>query len=714
MVDIIIPVFKGFDITKECISRILKEKQKTPFNLILINDATPETEIRTYLEALDDPRVTLFSNKNNLGFVKSVNIGLRLNPGNDVILLNSDALVSGDWLDRIIFHLSHAGIASVTPFSNNATICSFPEITFTPDDIASSPAAPFTTWDNLDECIKFANNQAHSEVPTGVGFCMALSRQALDKCGLFNEELFGMGYGEEVEWCLRASKKGFKHLLAEDIFVAHVGSVSFGKEARETGSEKGSATINKLYPEWPGILQKFLNSAPALTGRGRAQLLAALSSPFPRILHICHNQGGGVEYHIKDIAKALSENSHWVLFTDSTGFTLGHIGHTFYIHFKKSDSALTELIESISPALIHVHNTSHLLKDELTVLKTTNIEKTITLHDYYFICPQINLMNQNDEFCSLPEPETCNKCIKLKVPNSKVESIEQWRIENLSLLLTATKIIAPSESVKDYYLEIFPELRNKLDVVPHPDQLESIPNRPPLARNPATEKLKILLLGTFDIKKGLNQVVEFLENSLSDSIEIIHFGDRITRLQHNPKYRFQGQEPSLETISEFIDSNEVNLSWLPGICPETYSYVLSKHLRLGLPIVANNIGAFKDRLSIQNNAKLLSQSLPIDTLIQEFNGMIDLHPQRAPQELGHSHFWQKSTPKSEEKFSQRLTSFDRITSIGEFVASRAQGKKSMLEFTQRLWWSLKSNPVLGRYTALVPRKVLMKFKALLK
>ncbi|KOX49191.1 hypothetical protein ADL19_20490, partial [Streptomyces purpurogeneiscleroticus] len=87
----------------------------------------------------------LVENERNLGFVRSVNRALGLRQGRAVVLLNSDAQVFGDWLDRLVAHAEPkvepeaepgaapraepgAGlrVGSVTPLSNNATICSYP------------------------------------------------------------------------------------------------------------------------------------------------------------------------------------------------------------------------------------------------------------------------------------------------------------------------------------------------------------------------------------------------------------------------------------------------------------------------------------------------------------------------------------------------------------------------------------------------------------
>ena len=99
------------------------------------------------------------------------------------------------------------------------------------------------------------------EIPTGVGFCMYLRRAAIDEVGVFDEEAFGRGYGEENDWCLRATAKGWQHLLAADVFVYHAGGASFGDEAREYQAN-ALAVISERYPDYERQIATFIEADP--------------------------------------------------------------------------------------------------------------------------------------------------------------------------------------------------------------------------------------------------------------------------------------------------------------------------------------------------------------------------------------------------------------------------------------------------------------------
>src|SRR6202043_3573928 len=108
----------------------------------------------------------LLRNRRNLGFVASVNFGIQVSATHDVVLLNSDTEVPSGWLARLAGHAYSAPrVASVSPFSNNATICGYP-------DIDGGPPAFGLAVDELDAACRSANGGRSVEVPTTVGFCM--------------------------------------------------------------------------------------------------------------------------------------------------------------------------------------------------------------------------------------------------------------------------------------------------------------------------------------------------------------------------------------------------------------------------------------------------------------------------------------------------------------------------------------------------------------
>lgn len=259
-IEIVLPVYGGLGVLQRCVASVLAAQNHVPWHLTVIDDASPQPEVGPWLRelALAHPQqITVLSNARNLGFVGTVNLGMRLAGRRDVVLLNSDTEVSGDWLDRLS-QAAHgtARAGTVTPFSNNATICSYP--LFCEDN----PLPADHTAASLDRLFAQAHAGRSLAIPTAVGFCMYIRRECLDEVGEFDAQTFGAGYGEENDFCVRASARGWLHLHALDVFVFHAGAASFN-ESRHALQQSALAAIRRLHPHYEDMVRDFVQRDPA-------------------------------------------------------------------------------------------------------------------------------------------------------------------------------------------------------------------------------------------------------------------------------------------------------------------------------------------------------------------------------------------------------------------------------------------------------------------
>jgi hypothetical protein len=106
IVNIVIPIYDGFEQTKACIESVIKNTKHKSYHLVLVDDASPNQRIKAWLHSMTTDkryteRITLITHSANQGFIGAVNRGLALNPERDVVLLNADTTVSGNWLVRL-------------------------------------------------------------------------------------------------------------------------------------------------------------------------------------------------------------------------------------------------------------------------------------------------------------------------------------------------------------------------------------------------------------------------------------------------------------------------------------------------------------------------------------------------------------------------------------------------------------------------------------
>lgn len=276
-VDIVMPVHNSRALTLQAIDSVLGAGTKEAYELVVVDDASPDPLLRGELDALSEAGlITLRSNERNLGFVKSVNRGFTLHPERDVVLLNSDARVFGDWLDRLMAALRTPRTATATPLSNAATILSYPA-TLCENRLPAD--GEVVHWDALCKAI----GSPLVEIPTGIGFCMAVSRACLDQIGVFDEERFGHGYGEENDFCLRATAAGWRHVAAPGLFVWHRGGASFGS-GRDALISAAQSTLETLHPGYAATVGHYIGRDPLEDMRRALDMARIRADPRPKRL----------------------------------------------------------------------------------------------------------------------------------------------------------------------------------------------------------------------------------------------------------------------------------------------------------------------------------------------------------------------------------------------------------------------------------------------
>ncbi len=259
LVDVVVPVYNAAKHTEACLYSILSASSETPFRLIVIDDASTDKTLITLLDKLANlGLIDLVRHTKNRGFVRSANEGMFVHNERDIVLLNSDTLVSDHWLDKLRHHaISNDRTGTVTSLSNNATIYSYPAVPL------NNSHALYADPAEIDRLTTRIHAGQSIDIPTAVGFCMYLRHECLAEVGLFNERLFGKGYGEENDFCLRATAKGWSHKLAIDTYVWHDGEMSFSWRARHYKDQAYKVICGK-YPYYKQTVHAFLRNNPLL------------------------------------------------------------------------------------------------------------------------------------------------------------------------------------------------------------------------------------------------------------------------------------------------------------------------------------------------------------------------------------------------------------------------------------------------------------------
>jgi GT2 family glycosyltransferase len=261
-IDIIVPVYKSVQLTTRCLNSLAEHFQEIAERdprLIVINDSPGEPDLRQMLHSFASrhSNVTVLENEMNLGFVKTVNIGLAIarKAGRDVILVNADTETFPDTLKNLVNAAdSDPQIGFASPRSNNASLCSLPH--FYGGTVANQVES-YKRWTVLSRTMP-----AFHYAPTAVGFFLYIKHAVISNFGFLDPE-FGVGYEEENDLICRANKVGYRAILVNNAFAYHAGSASFSLLEMNLPAHQGAnlQKMAKRHPEYLPLVHRYEGSA---------------------------------------------------------------------------------------------------------------------------------------------------------------------------------------------------------------------------------------------------------------------------------------------------------------------------------------------------------------------------------------------------------------------------------------------------------------------
>ena len=613
MICIVLPIYNAYEDLKKCVSSVLACTEEGTYRLLMINDASPDERIAGYLDEMKKKypeKIETLTNKENLGFVKTCNKGICYYKENTVIL-NSDTEVTPGWLDNLQRAAqSNPFVASVTPLSNNATLASVPiflEENKIPDRI---------TLDTAAKIVKDIAEPLYLQLPTGMGYCMYMTRKAIDAVGELDDENFGRGYGEENDWCFRASQQGFVHLLCDDTYIYHKGTASFldTKGDRIRNSEN---YLSKTYPEQTKELSGFLLENPLSDIQKHIEnAFTMLNTNQKGILYVLHNSPfhdenslrGGTEYHVQELIEQMPDEMIYVLYPSLsnrnvillTCYFNGKYKEIFVrvgnridlssLYNKELERTIVELLSILPLKAVHIQQWVRLGLDIFEACKKSRIPYYVTLHDYYSVCPRIHFLNENEEYCGRVERD-CGKCLRETLGVGE-GYIQTWREHMHGYLKGAAGVYTPSEYVVTEIKKWYPDVEVKAREHGVCDYVKE-----DTAGN-ASDTLRVALTGNMQPSKGSGVLISMLQEKLPDWLEIHIFGEildsRINRIMAEQLVVHGGYKR--DQLPRLLSENKIDLVLLPSIWPETYSYTLSEAIQAGCPVVSLDIGALGERI----------------------------------------------------------------------------------------------------------------------
>ena len=616
-VDVIIPVHNRGDIVRACLSSVLATVQR-PNGIIVVDDASSEPELVRLLDDLARARkIRLVRHARARGFPASANAGIATSGTRDVVLLNSDTLVPPTWLERLReAALCDMNTGTVTPFSNDASILSYPGIT------GSNPIPDLATTKRLDRAAHRANGTTTIEVPVGVGFCLYIRRDCLNAAGGLRDDVFAQGYGEENDFCLRARHLGWRHVAAPGVFVAHVGGASFGAAGRHL-RQRNELLLNRLHPGYAALVEDFVRSDPLLPARRRLDLerwRAGRSKGQQAAILITHNDGGGVERQVAvRVANHLAAGRRAIVIRpDPTGTArpgvvvcdgMSEAFPNLRYEIPAELPQLLRFLRSAHPVVAEVHHLLGYHPAIYQMIAGLGVPVDVHVHDYAAFCPRISLVGGDNRYCGEPDLAGCASCIAdaghfMGEDTSLPKMLEQSN----KLLRQARRVIAPSNDTATRMKRHFPGLA--LMVEPHEDDpVIVVPSR----SNMRAGAHRVCVAGAIGVHKGYNILLACARDAAARDLrlEFVVVGNTIddARLLATGRVFITGSYEAEEAVA-LIRAQNADLAFLPSIWPETWCLALTELWQAGLRVAAFDLGAPAERINRTGRGFLLPPSLP--------------------------------------------------------------------------------------------------------
>jgi len=613
-VDVIIPVYGAANELRACLESVVRE---TRHRVTLVVDGPQDADVESVLAGFP---LRILRNAQRLGFVGSVNRGMR-ETTSDVVLLNSDTIVTPRWIEKLIEAAYSSGdVGTVTPLSNHATLCSVPR--------AFEENLPPTCFDaaSFAAVVEQVSPHSYPHIPTGVGFCLYIRRALLDDIGVFDETHFGLGYGEENDFCMRALARGWVHVADDATFIYHAGHRSFGK-SRARLERRGAATLGRFHPRYMPTIAAFMKVDPLADVRGRiTNAITPPSARKRRIVHLVHGwppfQQAGTELYAYWLARqqqSADEVSAYVRSADparahgdavelpddgirvrlvTNNFTARNPFRRNAIRDRLLERDFERFLNQQNPDLLHIHHLAGHAFSLARVARRLGIPIVLQIQDWWFLCARVNLFDRDGNRCSGPGFEKCARCVTLtNVAPSPITNrlLHAARRNAARAAIDAADVyIAGSEAIRDDYVGAgVIDASKPFHVIPYGINVTAQTS----PRLPVRRPIRFGYVGSIAPHKGVHLAVDAMRGIDGATLHIwgdaAAFPDYVSDLKRraNDAIVFEGRFDEGARAQVFAS---IDVLLVASIGLESFGLAAREAMACGVPVIASAGGALSE------------------------------------------------------------------------------------------------------------------------
>ena len=210
---------------EQCLNSVIKASQQLKTEIIVVDNNSSDGSIEMLKHKFQG--VHLIENKDNVGFSRANNQGIKLSQGKYVLLLNPDTVIEEQTLTKMVSRMDKddtiggLGVRMVDGKGN-----------FLPESKRGlpTPIVAFYKIFGLSSLFKkskkfgryhlsYLNEFEENEIEILSGAFMCMRKKVLDEIGLLDEDFFM--YGEDIDLSYRIIKAGYKNLYFPDTTIIH-------------------------------------------------------------------------------------------------------------------------------------------------------------------------------------------------------------------------------------------------------------------------------------------------------------------------------------------------------------------------------------------------------------------------------------------------------------------------------------------------------------
>ena len=243
---IIIVNYNTCEIVNNCISTIIQETKRILFEIIVVDNASRDDSVNQIKKRF--PSVRLIENKFNRGFAAANNQGISFAKGRYVLFLNSDTIVIDSAVEKMVNFLEgHLDIDALgckllnEDFTLQPSCYHFPSLLPIMGYILHLWLIPSLKKTILVQTLILKDYNNVHPVDYVRGACLLVRKHTINKIGVFDEQYFM--YTEEVDFCFRLKKAGFKLYYYPFAEIVHLGGKSSDPKSTELYIEKYKNTM---------------------------------------------------------------------------------------------------------------------------------------------------------------------------------------------------------------------------------------------------------------------------------------------------------------------------------------------------------------------------------------------------------------------------------------------------------------------------------------